>query len=55
MIKKKVFCEECRNDRTFTVTAKQTEGTIKVHCCSVQRKNDIVPLDVILKKPEKYA
>lgn len=36
MIKRKVFCEECRNDRTFTVTAKQTEGTIKVHCCSVQ-------------------
>lgn len=29
MNERKVFCEECRNDVTFTVTDKQMEGTIK--------------------------
>jgi hypothetical protein len=29
MSERKVFCEECRNDVTFTVIEKQMEGSIK--------------------------
>lgn len=29
MSERKVFCDECRNDVTFTITVKQMEGTIK--------------------------
>ena len=29
MSERKVFCEECRNDVTFTVIKRQMEGSIK--------------------------
>jgi hypothetical protein len=29
MGERKVFCEECRNDVTFTINEKKMEGTIK--------------------------
>ena len=83
---RKVFCEECRSDVSFTVTTKQMYGTIKgekyvyigkeahcVDCGSIiyideindfnlkalydayRKNNDIIPLETILKIPEKYA
>ena len=42
MSERKVFCEECRNDVTFTINEKKLEGTIKGENILILEKKRVV-------------